>query len=367
MTVTDVFQLRTYAEELYTGYALGDDLYAAPLQILPGVIVVAWLIVAALAVCFFVIPSQNLTAARPPRRYELGPWRWPATMFVMASVLVVVGIPLANLVYQAGVAIGEPGTAGEPSWSVGHAAWVIARSPIHHGREFQWTILTGAMAATVATVLAVGLAWTARSGGWRTLPLFVVTAICLALPGPLVGMGLADAFTQPSSGILYLRDKTLLLPCTAQVVRSLPLATLIVWHALKTIPQETIEMASLDGAGPWTRLLLVALPQRPAALAAGWLVALAIAMGDVAATACQTVIPPGVDLLSRRIAGLLHGSVYDEIAGICITNAALFVAIAATVMCLLSPRRRPGRNARRLDAAFAERHARPHRKRPRSV
>jgi ABC-type Fe3+ transport system permease subunit len=217
---------------------------------------------------------------------------------------------------------------------------VIARSPVNHGREFQWTILAGAMAASVATVLAVALAWAARSGGPRALPLFVVTAICLALPGPLVGMGLADAFTQPSTAILYLRDKTLLLPCTAQVVRSLPLATLIVWHALKTVPKETIEMASLDGAGPWMRLLLVALPQRRAALAAAWLVALAIAMGDVAATASQTVIPPGVDLLSRRIAGMLHASVYDEIAGICLTNAAVFVAIAAAVMWLLSARRR---------------------------
>jgi ABC-type Fe3+ transport system permease subunit len=260
-------------------------------------------------------------------------------VFVGATVLVLVGVPLANLIYQGGIATAEPGAGTQPSWSLGHCLIMIAESLIEHAQDFRWTIVTGAISASVATVLAVTVAWPARYGGARMLSLLVVAAFCLALPGPLVGMGLAEAFTQPSAFILYLRDKTLLLPCTAQVIRSLPLATLVVWQALRTVPSETIEMATVDGAGPWTRLLLVALPQRRAALAATWLVALAIAMGDVAATACQTVIPPGVDLLSRRIAGLLHASVYDEIAGICLTNAAMFVAIAAAVMWLLSPRR----------------------------
>ena len=125
-----------------------------------------------------------------------------------------------------------------------------------------------------------------------------------------------------------------------QSILSLSLATLVIWQALRTVPKETLEMATVDGAGPWTRLLLVALPQRRAALAAAWLVALAIAMGDVAATASHLVTPAGIDLLSRRIAGMLHASVSDQIAGICLTNAALFVVIAAAVIWLVSPRRR---------------------------
>jgi hypothetical protein len=70
------------------------------------------------------------------------------------------------------------------------------------------------------------------------------------------------------------------------------------------------------------------------------LVAAAIAMGDVAATASDMVVPPGIDLLSRRVAGMLHASVYDEIAGICLTNAALFVTVAAAAIGLLTPRRK---------------------------
>jgi ABC-type Fe3+ transport system permease subunit len=170
--------------------------------------------------------------------------------------------------------------------------------------------------------------------------MLALVAVFLAVPGPLVGIGLSGALSQPGvPGLIFLRDRTLFAPWAAQLVRSLPLATLIVWQALRTIPRETDEMAIVDGASRGTRLLSVALPQRRAALLAAWLVALAVAMGDVAATASDMVIPPGIDLLSRRIAGMLHASVYDEIAGICLTNAAMFVVIAAPAIWLLSPRR----------------------------
>jgi iron(III) transport system permease protein len=276
---------------------------------------------------------------RPPRRYELGRWRWPAALLVAATVVLLVGVPGANLVYQAGVRISDPGAAAQPSWSLWHCLAVIVKGPAIHIRQFGWTIITGGMAASLATALAVAAAWPARRGGVRVLPLLLLTAVCLAVPGPLIGIGLADAFTQPVTVILYLRDRTVLLPCTAQLIRSLPLAALVVWQALRTVPEETVEMAALDGAGPLRRLLCVALPQRLCALAAAWLAALAIAMGDVAATASELVVPPGVDLLPRRIAGMLHASVHDEIAGICLANAALFVVIAAAAIWLLSRRR----------------------------
>jgi iron(III) transport system permease protein len=340
MTVTDIFQLRTYAEEIYTGFALGDDLQSAPLTVLPGAIIIAWLTIAALIVCLHVLPPQTLAQMRPLRLYELGRWRWVAMLFVAATLLVLVGIPLKSLICQAGVAMDGSGDGSWPAWSFGHFIRTFASSPLKHAEEFGWTVLTGVLAASVTTAIAVALAWPARLGGLRAAPLLVIIAICLAMPGPLVGIGLIKALSWPGASVLQLlRDRTIFAPCAAQVIRSLPLTALVVWQALRTVPRETIEMAIIDGAGPWSRLIRVALPQRLPALAAAWLIALAIAMGDVAGTASDMVTPPGVDLLSRRIAGMLHGSVYDQIAGICLANTALFVMIAATAIWLLSRRR----------------------------
>ena len=48
-------------------------------------------------------------------------------------------------------------------------------------------------------------------------------------------------------------------------------------------------------------------------------------MADLGAVILVT--PPGVDLLSIRIFGLMHAGVEDEVAGICLAMAATFVFI----------------------------------------
>jgi len=339
MTVSDVFQIRTYAEELYTGFSLGDDLHEAPLGVLPGTIIVVWLVVAAMILCSHVVPCDYESATRPPWVFRLGRWRRPAALFALAATLLLVGVPLGNLCHQAGLPGQRVGDTSVRTWSLAHFGQIVFESPIEHGVEFAWTLGIGSLAATAAVALAVPLAWWARRGGVSSLPVLLTTATCVAVPGPLVGMGLIALLTQPEMPlVIFLRDRTILAPWAAQWLRSLPLTTLIVWQALRTVAPETLEAAAVEGAGPPVRLWRIALAQRWGALLAAWLVALALATGDVAATASDMVVPPGIDLLSRRIAGMLHGSVYDEVAGICLTNAMAFLVIAVGAIGLLGRR-----------------------------
>ena len=83
------------------------------------------------------------------------------------------------------------------------------------------------------------------------------------------------------------------------------------------------------GAGPATRLFRIALPSRLAALALAWLVAMAVALGDLAASVL--VVPPGVTTLSIRLFGLLHYGVEDQVAGICLVQVVVFTAVAIVV------------------------------------
>jgi iron(III) transport system permease protein len=57
------------------------------------------------------------------------------------------------------------------------------------------------------------------------------------------------------------------------------------------------------------------------ALALAWLLAMVVAVGDLAASIL--VVPPGVTTLSIRIFGLLHYGVEDQVAGICLALAVL--------------------------------------------
>ena len=51
ITITDVYHIRTFAEEIYTGFALGDELIAAQLRALPGSLLLGAFALAAMLSC----------------------------------------------------------------------------------------------------------------------------------------------------------------------------------------------------------------------------------------------------------------------------------------------------------------------------
>ena len=162
--------------------------------------------------------------------------------------------------------------------------------------------------------------------------------LLLSLPGPLLGLGLIWLLNRPELPWLAdLYDYSIFAPWLAMTLRALPLTVLVLWHALRSVPEETLEAATLDGAGWWTRLMAIALPQRRAALAVAWLVAFALTLADMAASIL--VVPPGVMTLSIQIFSKLHYGQEDDVAGICLALIGLFALIAALIA--LTARRRP--------------------------
>ena len=131
---------------------------------------------------------------------------------------------------------------------------------------------------------------------------------------------------------MWLYDQSIFAPWTALLVRCFPLTMIIAWHAFRTIPHGVLESASADGAGSLVQLWRIALPLRIRPLACAWLISLAIAVSDLAAVVL--VVPPGVDLLSVRIFGLLHIGVEDRVAGICLANSIMLVILAFTTIGL---------------------------------
>jgi iron(III) transport system permease protein len=156
-----------------------------------------------------------------------------------------------------------------------------------------------------------------------------------------LGIGIIHLLNRPElPGLVWLYDHSILAPWLAVYLRSLPIAALVMWHALQTVPKELLESAMVDGAGPLVRLWKIALPMRTPAAAVAWLAALAVSLGDLAAGIL--VVPPGVTTLSIRIFGLLHYGVEDQVAGICLAMILIFTALAAAIFYL----------ARRTDRAI---------------
>lgn len=330
MTVSDLFAVRTYAEEMYTRLALGEELSTAGLAVLPGLAVAAWCTLAGLLVCAWLAPRQWPAGLTRRPRFRLGAWRWPALLLVLLMVAVLVGVPLGNLVYKSGVVVRQLGDQRLRSWSPGKGLEMVLMAPWRNRRELGWSLAIGSLAATAAVAVGLVLGGIARRGPGMAIAVLALVAVCLAVPGPMLGasiIGLLDRAGHPL--LLWLYDRSILAPVLAQGVRCLPLATLILWHGQQSLPRSLLENAAVDGAGPWARTGRVVLPILWPSLTIAWLTALAIAVGELAASIL--VVPPGVATLSIHIFGLLHYGVEDQVAGICLAMVAFFAVIAASV------------------------------------
>jgi ABC-type spermidine/putrescine transport system permease subunit II len=131
--------------------------------------------------------------------------------------------------------------------------------------------------------------------------------------------------------VLY--DDTPIAPIMAQAIRALPLTTMLLWHSFATLSADALAAASLDGLSPARVFWRIALPQRWPAIAAAWILGLAISAGDLAW--CHLVTPPGLDLLSRRIFGLVHSGVEEQVAAISLVLILFYASLIALILQLI--------------------------------
>jgi len=337
MSVTDLFGVRTYAEEIYVELNLGSweaimgvaRVDEQPVPATAGMIITALGVGIALWVGRRLMIAPLSGIAKPPLVYALGRWRTVITVAAWFLVVVVVVVPLGNLVYKAGSYVAPTEAGFERGWSAAKLLEMTIGSPSEHRAEFTWSFAMAACTAFVTLLIVAPLAYacrTSRIAGFAALSLVVVG---LATPGPLLGLGLITVFNSPSYPWLsYLYDRTIAVAVLAQVLRAMPLAFVLAWHALRTIPEAFVEAALLDGAGPVQRIWL-AVRQRPTAIALAGLAAFVVSLGELAATIL--VVPPGIEPLSVRVFGLLHYNVEDQVAGISL----MLILIHAAAGCVL--------------------------------
>lgn len=349
MTVTNIFLMnatrerfeRTYTEQFYSMFSRTADAGEATLAVLPGVLGLIVIVLVSLWMAGQL--GRRRMRALGGRRvtFSAGKLRplLAALLWLVVGVLLVV--PIASLFYKAGFIVLHAGETRIRSWSLIAAVSEVAATPRRFAVDFSWTLRVAAAAATLTLVGGLAFAWPARSGGWRSAPALVAVVLGLTIPGPLVGVALIHLFNHdlppllpaaggPKSWLLILYDDTPLAPIIAQAIRALPLATLIAWHSFRSLDRDVLAAAALDGLSPWGVLWQVALPQRWRAIAAAWLAGFAVAAGDLAWA--HMVTPAGMDLIQRRVFGLVHSGVEEQVAAIALVNVAAYALLAGLIL-----------------------------------
>src|SRR5690606_38165502 len=140
----------------------------------------------------------------------LGAGRWPSAVPVWGVVAALVGVPLTNLVFQAGLSV-SPGQHGAiRQWSLGKVREMDGRVPGEAGEQWIGGARRAALAAAAGLAVVSPLAWWCRSGGRRFWLTGLGLAVLLAVPAPVLAVGVIRAVNQPDVGWLQTRyDRTL--------------------------------------------------------------------------------------------------------------------------------------------------------------
>jgi len=169
------------------------------------------------------------------------------------------------------------------------------------------TVWLAALVACGAIAFAIVLARATSRTGWG--PALGILGAGLAVPAPVVALGLILLWNHPSSEFIY---GSLAIVALAWLARFLPLGIFLVQGALARVPRELESAAALAGRGPFERFLKVILPGAAPGLAAAWLATYILSATEFGAT--LLVAPPGSPLLAPSVINLMRRGQDPEIA-----------------------------------------------------
>ncbi len=333
ITITDLYQIRTFAEEIYTGFALGDDLQQVPLRVLPSSLLIFSLAIGSLWATQTFASRTASSIDRQPLVLDLGKARWIAAVILLFAGLFLLGVPLGNLIFKAGLQVEQSGFQRIRVWSVSKFATTLTDSLPRFREELKWSMVLGQLTAISVLICAFSLAWRSQSSRVAAAVGWMLTAAALAIPGPLLALGIGRLINRPHSDwMFYLYDRTLFVPWIALSVRAFPVAFLLATIAVRQIDPRLKETAALDDAERGWALLRWTLPLLAPALGAGWLCALSLALGDLSASILA--VPPGVTTVAIRVFNLVHYGVEDQLAGLCLWSTLLFTGLTGVTVQL---------------------------------
>lgn len=365
MAVTDLLQVRTYAETVYTEFAIEGRVGAATATAVPGVFV--WLVLVAIAGALLVrtVPAhhQAIVGRRP--LFQLGRARWAAAAGCICVISATLAVPTFSLVWRAGlkfprilanqVEMTTPAQVPDstaltspqripPHWSVRGLVENVGRSAESAGDQLELSVIVAICTAAVTVPLAWIAVVAADRGRAGQCLLAAVTCALFALPGPVVGIGLKLAIGRPflwwgadpttlGGTLANWMDqfgRTLGVLVWLHTLRAFPFAVVALWPVRRMVNRRLVEAATIDGAGPWKRFRHIELPACRAALIAAALVSAVFSIGELGGSVIVT--PPGQQPLSVRIFTFAHHGLESHLAGICLVLLGISTAGSLAVL-----------------------------------
>ena len=312
-SVPSLFQMNVYALDVFAEYSANNQSARAFLVSVP------MLAVTAAAVILLQSPLKNAVLKPPWRRRSLSsPPLWPRWLIWsqragLVVLLVQVLVPVTSLLALTG------------SWGNLRAAVSDA------SQEIAFSMGVALVTALLGLPLAYSLAAKILSRGKAGRGWWLVLTAPLALPAPLIGIGLILIWNRPALSGIY---GTAAMPVLASLARFAPMAAVIVLTQLRRIDPSLIEAARILETSPVRTWVRIRLPMLAPGLLAAAGVLFVLSLGELGAT--LLVAPPGRATLTMRIYNFLHYGASDTVAGLCLMLTGVVLLFGLMVVFLLA-------------------------------
>ena len=312
-SVPSLFAVSVYPLEIFAEYSASNQPARAFLLALSAL----FLMVVVVAVS----QSGLRNAAQAPiwqGRTSLLAMRWPAWFVwlqrgAVAVYMLQIGVISISLIFTVGAGANLTSAIVSAASEIGFTFWV--------------GLTTGLMCLPVAFAAAKELL---RSGARGRTWWFLVT-VPLAVPAPLIGIGLISIWNQSFWIGLY---GTAMMPVLATLARFTPMAALVLLAQLRQIDPLLVDAARVFQTSSLHAWLRVRLPLLAPGVLAAAAIVFALSIGELGAT--LIVAPPGQATLTMRIYNYLHYGSSSVVAGLCLMMVALTLAVGILAILALA-------------------------------
>jgi iron(III) transport system permease protein len=302
-SIADILVVRTFAEEVYTQYALHRTAAGPVLVGIPVLAVLAVMLVGVQVRYRLLGEHSPWQFGARPRTILLGPWRGPAAALCLVALLALLGPPAVALLKH----VRPISTALATTWAV---------QP-----ELLRSAAGASAGATLVVLFGVGLAWAALRTRRLRWPVCGAVVLLLAMPAPVAGISLIDLLNRPGLiGGIFDSSAAVIF---GYIVRFLPFGILLLIPAIQRVPLEHELAARIDGCGWLGVQRHVYWPAVIKPVLVVWLVILILCFGEVGTTIL--LAPPGWPTASVRAATLIHFGVYRDLAVLALLSVAYIV------------------------------------------
>jgi iron(III) transport system permease protein len=359
IAVTDLYQIGTLAEQIYLGYSLGqvnslatnwsaEEIQAAG-SIGFSLRTIQFLFLVAVSCAFFGTlagfskdSSSTISAFGGGGPHSDSSKIVGHTIGAVVVLLLLVGVPLFNLIYQGGTNVSSIDGRPTQLWAFDNLWRAIVKSASDFQNAFQWSALIAMVSSSLIIATSTLICFSAKGNRVAWWSLILLTAFFAALSGPDIGSGLTAFFAQTQNpALLWFYDCTIGPAVIANLAFCWPIATLVVWFAISQTTNDQIENAQLDRIGRWHRMFEFGFRQHWQLFLGVWLLVAAICFSELSAS--QLVLPPGIETVPQVTLGKLHAGVNETTAALSLLTIGLVVAIAMTAWIIIKRGTRLGR------------------------